>query len=628
MSPLLRLLAGVIGLGGARSPARRAASSPADAAALFKMGEALQEADPLEASFAYGRGLALELVPAISPASEGDLIELAGQLLRRIAQEPSGRWAARANEAGAFGFALARSGVYEAAGEPLLKIALEFAPRSSKFDRPGMRGETLIRLLGLDRASPVEWNLRVAEQVLRPWMRSAFESRRYHEALDLEAHIYQSVVMQSETEAHFRRCTALWFDLARAAGVELAARSRTQPDRAPLPRTDADDGPPRIGFFIHRASLLAHIRLFVGMLEGWAGLEPRPFVPVLYVFHGFFSELDERLAALGVRTVYLNPSIEDGGKSKYERLLALREHLREDGVDCLVWVSVVTMMPFAFGMRIAPAQVWWSMKYHSVELPEIDKYITSGGLARTKRIGGRDWPAVPTALGELYDPRRTAEAERIRASFGPGKLLLGTLGREAKLRSEPYLDAVVRILKACPQAEFLWAGRERDPFIDDWFARAAVADRCHYIGWVDTKLYAQVLDIFLDSFPFPCSVTLYECMAAGRPCVLFRSAEAYETGAWGMIAPILESSAPADRRDRDRLAALFDLSGERLLHCADTPQEYVSLALRLAADPDLRRRAGDAARSFAGEFLADRRRAAQIFVEHLRDVIGRAGHGR
>ena len=53
-------------------------------------------------------------------------------------------------------------------------------------------------------------------------------------------------------------------------------------------------------------------------------------------------------------------------------------------------------------MRIAPVQIHWSMKYHSVEFDEIDGYLTIGSFEQYRIINGKKWRAGHGALDPLY----------------------------------------------------------------------------------------------------------------------------------------------------------------------------------------------------------------------------------
>ena len=151
---------------------------------------------------------------------------------------------------------------------------------------------------------------------------------------------------------------------------------------------------------------------------------------------------------------------------------------------------------------------------------------------------------------------------------------------------------------------------------------SAVAARTRFLGWVHTPLYAQVLDLFLDSFPFPCGLTLSEAMAAGKPVVLFESPESLETGLAGAISPVREGTARVSTSDRARIAEIFTARQPFDLYCcARTPAEYEALASRLIEDPRFRADAGKANQTFIERFLSDPQSEGSKLVSHLEDIL-------
>jgi glycosyltransferase involved in cell wall biosynthesis len=120
--------------------------------------------------------------------------------------------------------------------------------------------------------------------------------------------------------------------------------------------------------------------------------------------------------------------------------------------------------------------------------------------------------------------------------------------------------------------------------------------------------------VFLDSFPFPCGYTLYEAMAAGKPAVLYASAESAETGARSLIEPLLHDQSEACEIFRpDAAENLFLLAGD--------PAQYVSFAVRLGRDDEFRSLAGAAGRAFVERFMTDRSRFARIYGDHIAAVV-------
>ena len=594
----------------ARSKPHGRATEAATAQALYTQADALLHAQRNAEALAT---LRRALRQQFAPAAQDD-----GQLLLALTeivwQEPPGHWRGRMTAFEQYGWLL---GVLRVAPDisPLVARNVERAVDSVPSQHAAEAVDAMLRLLDFRRGSDPARIEAMMLGLVMPWMHRAAAAQRFSLALMLEKKAYAAYVIGTESEAHFRRAFALWSDLMREAG------RRNRDALGPLPV--ARNQPPRIGFYLHSGNLMAHTRVLFDFLEALRDLDAPRLEP--YVFHrGPASPaLAERAAAMGVACRSLDPGTDGTMGDDYAALLELRRHVASERLDALVWVSVALHMAFAFAMRVAPVQLWWALKYHGLEYPEIDGYLTSGSAGSTKRVAGRLWRSAPLAAQDWYDPALAGDARLLRARYPQHEVLLACIGREEKLNSTAFLAAVAEVLRACPQAGFLWTGRERLPAIQSRLDSLGVGERCHYIGWVDTRTYAQVLDIFLDSFPFPCAFTLYEAMAAGRPAVTYASSEAAETGLPGLLGPLLAGESGSGE-EQARARQIF---GDSLYFCGQTPEEYVRMAIRLVQDAPLRLAAGQANRIFVAEFLSDRARTARILSTHLVELIDEARTG-
>lgn len=195
-----------------------------------------------------------------------------------------------------------------------------------------------------------------------------------------------------------------------------------------------------------------------------------------------------------------------------------------------------------------------------------------------------------------------------------------TLARTEKMTDPAYLRAVTALLVAHPQTIFLWAGREEEPAVVRAFRDGGVLDRTRFIGWVNTRLFAQVADVFLDTFPFPCGFTLYQSMAAGKPVVIYDSPEAAQTGLWSFLKPVIEGQEGGPD-ERAELMAFVGQEDSPLISLARTPEEYVALAGRLITDASVRDAAGEASRRFMARYFSDPRSMGESFARHFVEVI-------
>jgi len=468
--------------------------------------------------------------------------------------------------------------------------------------------QSLLNLLAFDRGSARDWNPHVFAQLVLPWLHAALAEGDYNLALQLENRAIKDYATQTETSEHHNAVIASWLPQMLNAGRALR-----------LPPSPLGEGT-RIGFVLVTSSIMAHTQVLLGLLHGLAKLEPSPLSCSVYIMQMTEDELPNRLDALGVPWTRLDRHAGEPERDTFRRLQRLRDALRRDRVDVAAFVSTEVLMPLAFAMRVAPVQVWFSWKYHGLRFDEIDGYITGGSLGETVRnIDGRPWRTVPGIAVDLYDPGLAHEAARLRRSFGDDRIVLGSINRPEKVHTGPFLDALAQILRANPNALYLWFGRRAPaPLLDALRARG-ISERCLFQGWVDPKLYAQVLDVHLDTFPFPAGLTHIQAMAAGTPGVLYLNDESRQNGILQLLWPVLSGdtgSGDEHRAIRDILAP----GGESLFPCAHDAQEYIRYAQRLIDDPAYRRRVGDACRR-ALDFVVDDRRSARAFAQHVREIV-------
>ena len=90
----------------------------------------------------------------------------------------------------------------------------------------------------------------------------------------------------------------------------------------------------------------------------------------------------------------------------------LRSAAKGNGDDVAIWVSTPVFATFALAMGIAPAQVFWSLRYHPVRLPEIDGYITYGSWGEESVLV----PDVEAAVALLHDQLRPGDVVLVKAS--------------------------------------------------------------------------------------------------------------------------------------------------------------------------------------------------------------------
>jgi glycosyltransferase involved in cell wall biosynthesis len=446
-------------------------------------------------------------------------------------------------------------------------------------------------------------------------IRMALAQDRVDVALGLESRFYGRYIRQRETEAHYHAAFARIVEPMARAGRKLGARLPALP---PSRR----DGPVRLGFVLHTGHPLGHTDLLMSVLEGWNRSGQDVVAPHVFVLGDTSPSFVERCRAAGVPLVRLRDEIIGRGLkgSVSGQLVLLRARLAAAGVDTMVWVSLPVWSAFAFALRLAPVQIFWAMKFHPVDVPEMDGRVTLGvGLFdRERTIHGRTWRCGPLIVGGLDVPADPSAVAAARAALDlpPDALLLGTVARPEKLLDPRFQDALAALMKARPATRYVWTGRTPTPAVEEAFARHGIADRCRFVGWVDPRVYATALDLFVEPFPFGCGVTGLHAIAAGTPILAMDIPDsAYGLTVGTGLSPDPRGVDPATVEALRAVYAPYLESGLPL--AAPDAEAYVAAGLRLLDDADLRRRLGAANAHLATRWLHDTGPAARTFLDHF-----------
>lgn len=418
-----------------------------------------------------------------------------------------------------------------------------------------------------------------------------------YQALLAELALYEKIVKTNETEEHYYRCFSDW----REDMVRLGKRFRSTEAANPT-------GGNGIGFILLNGHILGHTEVMFQILAGYRSNPDNKILPRIYVISGFDEKFLERAKNLGIEVILVTHELPNAKNIPFEqRFLWVRDKLRTDRCDTMIWVSTPFCASFALAMRLAPVQIFWALRFHPLNGPHIDGYITYGSTHESERVyGNQRWGVCPVPL--TLDNRRPApdEITAVRAQFSE-KVLLGTLAREEKIASAPFLSAVSEILKANPHTAYLWTGREKHPIVQSHFETSGVAERCHFIGWVDTALYAEVLDLFLETFPFGCGITGYQALRAGTPLLSYLEENTiFGMQFWHEVSKQMKVASP-------------DIHHYPVL-CARDRDEYVSFAGKLISDIDFRQKIGLQGQHFYQEEVDNLSLYSQRFFDTVENI--------
>lgn len=593
--------------------------------------------------------LALAATPSAAPERRSMALALAGECCARTEPDPDALSAAitavaRADDDRVPPWALFISAMYHqrrATGDGAVEAPVPDPPApfppftierglafmtDPELNIPAKAG--LLNALGFTVRSPRGWTMRLFETLVIPAIASALERGDFMLARHLVILAQWSVFVQPHTAEQAAACYRLLAPTFRTAGRTADHRLR------PTLETTGAAGPAAGTVFLMDS------------------LESQPRFHLEEALSTLFRFADPWRERLGPFAIVALDDVSEAFRARYRRLgvevVTPRSCPDPDGVpppsDPLIrlvrWIrdrrfatAVHFNLPEGFAdmlapMRPAPTQVFLSADHHHVKIPELDGLMTFGSLVRTRRtIRGAIWRCTQFPLKDTAPPKGSeaeaaldARARAIRErEFPEARIILGAIARPEKLGPE-FLDALARILLANQDAVFLWFGQAELPEVTTAMAAHGILPRCRFQGWRDPALYARVLDIHLDTFPFPMGLTMFDTLCAGRGHVGHDGEKAMQLSFLGSVKRLMDGQVGSpDEREECRSMFRAEDGGSLFAFARDT-DEYVSLAQRQIDDPVFRDRVGRAGRRCAERFMLDQRRTADSFFTHLHEM--------
>ncbi|MCQ4161681.1 hypothetical protein NON00_17340 [Roseomonas sp. GC11] len=488
---------------------------------------------------------------------------------------------------------------------PTLRLLSEDIPKWLRF----------LLLLGLMEQRPMAYAQAMVEGVALPALLAAAAADQRALALQVEIWLCVYWVKREESHAHYARWIGRW-------APALAALGRRNARAVAIPRP-GPEGRPRIALLVNTATHLAHVAVMLTMLEACMALPGRRFDYEVHVMHGRDQELFARLRAMGV--VALAHEL-PADVVMADLLEVMARRLFQSAPAALVWLCVPFGLAYAFGRRLAPVQVWWSVKFHPPAAPDADLRLGTFP-AQPLRLDreGHAWLNLPGCMEVELAPPDPAARAALRAPFGGG-LLLGTLAREEKMAEPAFQQAVIAILRAVPGAHWVYTGQAPAAGLLERLAEAGLEGRAHFIGWVDTARWAAALDLHLESFPMAGGLVSMQCAAQAVPSVFLT----YPVDA--PMSGLLDNHLHRARRDAtlpaaeraQRDALLTTPSGLDAAPALDDVAAYVAWACRLAREDALRAEVGQAQQAYVARYLADHATPARAFEAALEEALSRA----
>jgi glycosyltransferase involved in cell wall biosynthesis len=275
----------------------------------------------------------------------------------------------------------------------------------------------------------------------------------------------------------------------------------------------------------------------------------------------------------------------------FSRLEELRLAILKDAPDVVISDVASPIASWLFIHRVAPLQMYLDPGYPHWNLPELDWVLLPGKVyQRGFELPSERWSTMRMALNEKaldMPANRLASRQRVATDV----IYFGAFTRLIKI-TDAWLAAVESLLIQQPQARLLIVG-SGNPIMVRRLADS-YADRVSIINeMVDLKTYQSRIDVLLDTFPFIGGLVCREFMGYGIPVVSVLSGE------WDEML--------RDQRDPVLLAQSSD--------------EFVRIADRLATDPEFYKLASAASIS-----MAAKQNQPSYMIQDIEDGIRLAMH--
>ena len=426
------------------------------------------------------------------------------------------------------------------------------------------------------------------------------EADHMNSALDFENLIYANFVKIKEDEEHYYQRFSRWTTAFQKKAYSL---------HLPLNNIAENN---RICFVLQTGVMLGHTSVMLQVIDAWQRAEAHIYISVAVLGHidkDFRTALDQRGVEL---FTFLNP-LTGGRLGSADAIHGLRDALRENNIYTAVWVSVPTLASYALSLPLTHRQIFWSLKLHPVYLDRVALHVCGGHEREEKRTyNQRSWYVCPFPLAVQVRDNSALELEYARSKLPDDGILIGSLAREEKYNSPDFLDAIGSILVSNKDCYFLFTGRQVSPAIEKMAAQYGVGKQCIFVGWVDTNLYAELLDIFFETFPFGCGVTGFQAMAHGTPLLSFQAKDTL----YGY--QLLGASGSASE-----IPALTSLDAEGLpILTAIDKLHYIELAQRLIQDARYREDIGYRERAYVERAISKTESYADRLLKLILPGVG------
>ena len=250
----------------------------------------------------------------------------------------------------------------------------------------------------------------------------------------------------------------------------------------------------------------------------------------------------------------------------FDKVSAYKKCCDKYKFDHICWVAPIQNFSLYMGMQLAPCQSYWSMKYHSIIMPTIQKYAGLGFGGESFKFDDKEWfrgRAFPDLRMPGRDEKAIVDLKKSNQIPVDG-IVVGCFVRAEKLLDDVFWNSICKILLSSDKVHFLIASQS----IPNKYTLLLktlplpAQKRFHHLGWVNTKQWAYALDLYYDSFPRGSCNTIFECIEAGVPVLMADTDHNRESSALPYLV-----SASKYAQDQRSVPGVFSHETMRLKNC-------------------------------------------------------------
>jgi predicted O-linked N-acetylglucosamine transferase (SPINDLY family) len=205
--------------------------------------------------------------------------------------------------------------------------------------------------------------------------------------------------------------------------------------------------------------------------------------------------------------------------SNYDRIDKIAENLLKDRIDVVLTEQNRAIATALFVRRVAPLQIWIDTGFPFWSLHALDWTLSPTTHQEENALGRKSHLTWRQPESTLRRPVNQVEVTRLRSSFPEDAFILGVFARLVKL-STPFLQVLSDLLMAEPKFRLIIAGTGNPEAVLRFMEQPRHAGRIQFLNEnVDLNVYAQVVDVMCDTFPFIGGNACREVASHGTPVV-------------------------------------------------------------------------------------------------------------